>query len=409
MLYRILLEFFMETFGKYDIYRGIIIVEPHGTYIYDGNKTMIIKSLNLHNVSHKPLLLIQNKEALAVIYLDDPIKINLSKFNELRKFHKITEYERKEWWNNKSELYKYNIIKKILFEIPVPICYDLGPQVLVKPINIKKYQEIYIGTSGYDYKWWNIQDKHINYSKFDVYNKFFKTVEINASFYNYYEMNTWRKIIDASPIIFSYSIKVNRQITHFHFLDKILKNKIKTFFSPFVEIASKKIKSFLFQFPKNFLYNEKNVDKLQKIMLFTEKYANKKDCYKFAIEFRHLSWFNENIYNMFIKNTNNILYKNWTIVMSDLNVLSDFNNLDKIDTLKYYLTSNFIYVRMHGTKDKYNGPYSKTQLKNLALFIRSNHKQITNAFIYFNNTDSLSQNGLPDAINDAKKLDKILF
>src|SRR5437868_12655532 len=155
-----------------DIYRGIIIVEPHGTYIYDGSKTMIIKSLKLHDISHKPLLLIQNKEALGIIYLDDYVEINLREFNKLRKFHKITEDERKLWWRDKVRLYKYNIIKIKLFDIPIPIAYPKGPQVLIKPENIQKIQSIYIGTSGYDYSWWNVSGKE-NYSKLDVYDKIF--------------------------------------------------------------------------------------------------------------------------------------------------------------------------------------------------------------------------------------------
>ena len=63
-------------------YRGLIIVSPHGDYIKNNSKTEIVKSLNLKNISGKPLLLIQNKVALGIIYLDTPVKIDLETFRK---------------------------------------------------------------------------------------------------------------------------------------------------------------------------------------------------------------------------------------------------------------------------------------------------------------------------------------
>ena len=178
-----------------NIYRGIIIVKPHGDYIADGTKTIIIKSIKLHDIAHKPLLLIQDKLALGIIYLDEYQQIDLKKFNKLKTQHKITDEERKKWWHDKKVFYEYAIIKTNIYKIPIPIEYPIGPQVLVKIENITKKQNIYIGTSGYKYEWWNDS----GYNKFDIYNMTFNTVEINASFYNFYSQKTWKKIIDESP------------------------------------------------------------------------------------------------------------------------------------------------------------------------------------------------------------------
>lgn len=119
-------------------YRGLIIVEPHGSYIAKGTKKVIIKSINFKNIANKPLLLIQNKEALGIIYLDEPKKINLKEFDELYNKHKITEQERLKWWKGKKVLYMYKIIHKKIFKRPYKIDYKQGPQVMVKPENTWK-------------------------------------------------------------------------------------------------------------------------------------------------------------------------------------------------------------------------------------------------------------------------------
>src|SRR5579863_6301665 len=106
-----------------DIYRGIIIVYPHGDYIVDGSKKVIIKSKKYMDCIDKPLLLIQNKVALGVIFLDYVGQINIEEFNKKFNLHRITEQEREKWWKGKSKLFEYKIISKHNFRNPLPIDY----------------------------------------------------------------------------------------------------------------------------------------------------------------------------------------------------------------------------------------------------------------------------------------------
>jgi len=385
----------MDKFNEIlnNIYRGIIIVYPHGSYITDNEKSIIVKSLYLKDISHKPLLLIQNKEALGIIYLNDPKQIDLNKFNTLRKYHKITEEEREKWWKSYKELYQYDIIKKDIFDLPVPINYKTGPQVLVKPESISKLQNIFIGTSGYKYEWWNKSE----YDKFDVYDKTFNTVEINASFYNFYKKSTWDKIINNSPDNFVYSIKVNRSITHYRKF-----NRLREFIKPF--IGMKKVKCLLFQFPPNFKYSDDNIKKLNDLSKYYDK---AKTHMNFVFEFRNISWYLldnlTKLNDLFEKK------KHWIIAVTNIDnkyypSFDEYNNLINSQQL------DVMYVRMHGTADKYEGSYSKKSLKELGKFIRSNNtKEEMDIFIYFNNTDSLYKDNLPDAVHDAIELQHILI
>ena len=96
-----------------NISKCIIIVEPHGSFIASGDKKLVIKSRRFANISYQPLLLVQRKEALGIIVLDDISEISLSQFNKLRNLHLITELERQKWWPDKTTFFGYKIAKKI--------------------------------------------------------------------------------------------------------------------------------------------------------------------------------------------------------------------------------------------------------------------------------------------------------
>jgi uncharacterized protein YecE (DUF72 family) len=358
-----------------EIYKGLILVYPHGDYIVNNKKTMIVKSLNLTQIINKPLLLVQRKQALGIIYLGDIITINKKEFMDYYKYHLVNPKEKKEWWKTKTKFYLYPIIKKKIFKVPIPIEYPQGPQVLINPQNIKLVQQLYIGTSGYSYPFWNriYYPKSVN--KFQYYSNDFKSVEINNSFYRIVDKFVWKKWNEESNKNFVFSAKVYMGFTRYHKLESLHK------FWNNAKYLLPKLKCLLFQFPKTFKYNDKNVSLLKKINLPIL-------C---AFEFRDSSWFNDDVYKLFKK-------RKWTIVIS-------YTHDNKFTPKDYVQTSNFVYFRLHGTTNQYQGSHSKLLL-NLAKFIRS--LDITKAFVYFNNTDS-NDKKIPDAIYDAKKFNSLML
>lgn len=372
-------------------YRGIIIVKPYGTYIRNKIKKLIIKSKKIESIVNKNLLLIENKIALGLIKLGIPKKINLAEFDKLKNYHKITKDDRIKWWPNYVDLYSYPIIKTKFFKIPLMINYPTGPQITICPKNIW-VKKILIGMSGYHYKYMypkntsNLLDYYFNNSKLN-------SVEINYTFYKQPNKNFIDNLNNYNLI---YTIKVNRYITHIKKL-KNVKDSWEIFYNSLQTIHNK-IFCFLFQFNAQFLFNEKNLDKLQKLSL----YLNKN--HKYAFEFRNIGWFNNNsVINLFKENQ-------WISVIVNLNNSNKWaDNLENgyNPPLKYYkLTSDTVYFRMHGTTGQYIGLYSKKELYDIIKFIeRANIKY---AMIYFNNTDLdaeawINANFVAKKINDLNK------
>lgn len=360
---------------------GFIIVHPHGTYIANGSKKIIIKSKRFLSILNRPLLLIENKKSLGIIYIKEINEINLKQFDQKRHLHLITTEERKKWWPNKKILYEYPISKKYIFVAPIPVQYKTGPQVFVKLKNIKVLQKVYIGTSGYNYNWWKdfYQNKTKSEDQFVIYSERFSSLEINGTFYRNFDKKIWQKLKDMAPSNFVYSVKVNRSITHYYQFQKF-----NQFWSN-AKLLLPKLKCLLFQFPEHFNYSVDNIDRLRN--LSTE--------IRCAFEFRNKSWFNQDVYNLFKQK------KKWSIVIS----YHGFKWSDKSDLEigfnpklnEWPVTSDFVYIRMHGTIGKYEGSHKKV-LPKLGRFIRDIYNEkIKYAFVYFNNTD-FTANAVCDAI-----------
>lgn len=372
--------------------KGFIIVKPHATYIANGSKKIIVKSKYFESALNRPLLLIQQKEAIGIIYIDDIKEISLKEFNRKRNLHLITDQERKKWWPNKKILYEYHISKKYIFAAPIPIKYPTGPQVFININNIKPLQHVYIGTSGYSYKWWKdfYHHKSKTEDQFAIYSDQFRSLEINGTFYRQYNKKTWEKLRDIAPPEFVFSVKVNRSITHYYQFQKFNK------FLKGAKLLGSKLKCLLFQFPEHFKYSENNVQRLLSLPVSE---------YRYAFEFRNASWFNQDIYDIFLK-------KRWSIVISyhgfewsnKSNLAIGFNP----SLNEWPRTSDFVYIRLHGTTGKYEGSHKRI-LPKLAKYIRDLYKEnIKYAFVYFNNTDSLANNGISNAIVDAKYFQNII-
>ena len=61
------MKFMVEQETPWDIYRGMIIVKPHGDYLIIGSKNIIIKAKKYMDCVNKPLMFIQDKMALGIL------------------------------------------------------------------------------------------------------------------------------------------------------------------------------------------------------------------------------------------------------------------------------------------------------------------------------------------------------
>lgn len=244
----------------------------------------------------------------------------------------------------------------------------------------KSKSELYIGTSGWVYSHWEgifYPEGLSSKDKLKFFSQHFKTAEINYSFYHLPRPTTYQNWYTLTPDDFLFAVKASRFITHI----KRLKG-VKSPWEIFIKNAlnlKEKLGPILFQFPSSFHADKENVERLENFL----EYINKRKM-RYAFEFRHQSWFKEEIYKILKKNNSAL-------------VIADSPRYPKAEIL----TADFVYVRMHGSKQMFVSKYTKKELKELADKIRKWQKT-RDVFVYFNN----DVHGF--AIDNAKELKSLL-
>lgn len=217
-----------------------------------------------------------------------------------------------------------------------------------------------IGCSGFYYRDW----KEVFYPKgvpqkdwFKYYCRHFNTIEINSTFYKMPTQKSFNKWYDESPDDFLFTIKAPRLISHYKQL-----NDCEQLISDFYEATQlglkEKLGCILFQFPPKFDYNEQRLKLL--IDLLNPGLKN-------VVEFRHLSWFEDEVYKKLAKN--NIIFSG----QSYPSALPD-------DVIQNTAT---VYYRFHGKPVLYKSEYDIGVIKAFKNQIQDNLNEV---FVYFNNT-----------------------
>ncbi len=85
---------------------AMYMANTHGKMIYDGEKTLVIKSIKLIRHIGEELFLCSDM-MYGTIVLSEGSPITKEEFKSLRNRHKITDKEAKLWWGSIDNLYKY--------------------------------------------------------------------------------------------------------------------------------------------------------------------------------------------------------------------------------------------------------------------------------------------------------------
>ena len=115
----------------------------------------------------------------------------------------------------------------------------------------------------------------------------FTTVEINATFYRMPSAKTVAGWGMAAPAGFTYVLKAPQRITHFGRLRGI--DEPLRYFCDAARTLGDKLGPLLFQLPPNF---KKAADRLGEVL------AIMPDGFRVAFEFRHESWFDDEVYGL---------------------------------------------------------------------------------------------------------------
>ncbi len=198
--------------------------------------------------------------------------------------------------------------------------------------------KIHIGTSGWSYKHWKenfypakMQPNHWLH----FYASVFPTVEVNTTFYHAPLPTTTEKWFKDVPQNFQFAIKASRYITHRKRLndcDESLK-----FFYKSIKKLKPKAGPILFQLPPFFSINKERLKTFISLL---------KPGYRYTFEFRHKTWFTEEIYHLLSKH-------NIALCISDL----------KGKLSPEEVTADFVYLRLHGPHKAYQDSYGPQKLR----------------------------------------------
>ena len=219
---------------------------------------------------------------------------------------------------------------------------------------------IRIGTSGYHYKHWRglfypagtKPAEYLNY-----YLNFFNTVEINNSFYRLPTAETFANWRQAVPPDFIYSVKASRFITHL----KKLKDTQQALVD-FIDHAAaleEKLGPILFQLPPRW-----NCDVARLAQFLQSLPAG----LLYTFEFRNHTWYHEQVYDL----------------LQQHQVAFCIYDLEQHQS-PVVVTSNLVYIRLHGPIGKYNGSYSDEVLQNWAQAAYNWARESKTVYIYFDN------------------------
>jgi len=217
-----------------------------------------------------------------------------------------------------------------------------------------------IGCSGFSYKTWKhlfYPDKLPSTKWFEFYCEHFNTVELNVTFYRFPTDATFKGWYKRSPKGFSFSVKAPRLITHYKQLIDC-KELLADFYTTCSKGLKEKLGPVLFQFPPRFKYTE---ERLQRIT------DNLDPAYINVVEFRHNSWWAEEVYTRLKKHR--IVFCSMSHPQLPDQVAGKGPN---------------IYYRFHGVPDLYFSVYSDEAMEKIATAI-AHTKGAKKAWCYFNN------------------------
>jgi uncharacterized protein YecE (DUF72 family) len=271
---------------------------------------------------------------------------------------------------------------------------------------MKSSVKIRIGISGWRYKPWRgefypkdlIQKKELYYASRQV-----NSIEINGTFYSFQSPESFKKWRDETPSDFLFSVKGSRYITHIKRL-KDIKIPLANFFASGVLHLNEKLGPFLWQFPPNFQFDENRLQSFFEILPHTMKHAvklskeadrrqpdfpasvrNSNQRLRHAIEIRNHSFENPDFIELLRKN-------DIALVFAD--TAGKWPYIEDI-------TSDFLYLRLHGDEELYSSGYTDISLKlwaqriklwsqgclpkNSLHLVDTKFKPLKEVFVYFDN------------------------
>jgi uncharacterized protein YecE (DUF72 family) len=219
----------------------------------------------------------------------------------------------------------------------------------------------YVGTSGWSYDGWRTtfygRCPRTEWLRFC--SERFTAIEINATFYRLQSKETFQRWRAETPLHFRFAIKANRYLTHNRKLNDPL---------PAVALERSraaglgaKLAAVVWQLPHNLHRNPEKLDGFARALRSWRSVRH-------AIEFRHPSWFDEDVAQCMRRHR-------LAVCQSDA---ADWPLWDEV-------TTDLVYVRLHGHTATYASGYTEVELRAWARKVRRWLREGRDVHVYFDN------------------------
>lgn len=204
--------------------------------------------------------------------------------------------------------------------------------------------QLYIGCSGWSYSAWlgHFYPKGLEGAKYlEYYSQVFNYVEIDSSFYrtpNQLTVSRWARV---TPNAFKFTAKFPKSITHNKRLGQGIESDLDYFYKAMTPLADK-LGCLLLQLPPSMTTKE-GLKKLEILPLDKR--------FRYAVEARHKTWFDDEVYSFLKKNE----------------ICLAWSQIAEIQTPPI-VTTDFIYLRFIGDRsigEKDFGIIQKDRIKEM--------------------------------------------
>jgi uncharacterized protein YecE (DUF72 family) len=228
-----------------------------------------------------------------------------------------------------------------------------------------------IGISGWTYPPWRgvfYPKKWPQKRELEYASRKLNSIEINGTFYSLQRPESFKAWAEATPEEFVFSVKAPRFITHMRRL-KGVEGPLANFFASGVLCLGEKLGPILWQLPPNFKYDSERLEEFFKLLPRDTKAAAALACkheprmkgrawtraeseqpIRHAMEVRHDSFKSEE----FIK-----LLRKYDVALVVADAAAKWPVMEDV-------TSNFVYLRLHGAEELYASGYTDEALKDWA-------------------------------------------
>jgi uncharacterized protein YecE (DUF72 family) len=249
---------------------------------------------------------------------------------------------------------------------------------------------IRVGISGWRYEPWRgvwYPEGMPQRRELEFCARHFPTVEINGSFYSLQRPEYYDEWYRETPPGFVYAVKGSRYITHMLRLSNI-ERPLANFFASGIFNLREKLGPFLWQFPPMFTFKPERLEAFFRMLPRSSAealaLARRRDKrmtgrarlaidadrkLRHAVEIRHPSFMNEDFVSLLREH-------DIGLVVAD--------TAGKWPRL-FHVTSDFVYVRLHGDVKIYTSGYSARALADWARRIRGWERAGRDVYVYFDN------------------------